>query len=1034
MAVIAKGMITLVNVNDAYSVTVTPSACAIKADFDGSNPILDEAYCDISVVRGDVKVPFTIASTQKSNNGITFQLSANGAGTVRRMALTAIPSDVLSGNVTMNIETEDEFVAQVVFQYSVTREATMLDWIQDWETNKTTIGNTYMITPKIFVGKRENTTENDPLGDLTGVYIGPSDIMGGNGGPGIYGYKAGDSIFHINKDTAQIAHWFFDTDSLYIGTKWYLTDTFTAADSMTLGLSGLIGHKWRLMADGSGKLAGGNISWTDAGELTILINNESLATTLNTHGTTISNHTTRIGSLEVSAAGFTTHFESVESSLSAHADSISGLTSTTQNHTTRIGSLEVSAAGFTTHFESVESNLSNHASSIQQNANSITGIVNGLTNTGINISDGSLTLNAGSTVWQLNSSGDSYIAGWLIKSTRLATDNVCLESGNGVMGLYMSAYATSSFKTRTSNLEDFIDDRGGIYMQVKAASGNNPASANLAAYNVDGYRVFKLKTDGISYIAGWAFDDSTLYTGTAVDISGSYTGSSGHITIGPNGLRGYKWRFEDTGAGALAGGNISWDAAGNVTFGASVSLNWIQGINEAKGLANSAQKSADISQQMAYGKMLFRDPEFSGTDYNGSDQYPFNMATGASSRALVTDNDAPNSTHKVMEITNTSWANNDDWRLGGFYFANQSRANAKFAVRIIAKIPLYWKIQNYHNQYGEDATTEWLTPTTGTGKYEEYICVVKCGANGTFSTINHFALVFDGPTGYSIDTTNNSASNLTIYVQDSQGHTNTISSVVWDIAYASVVDLTSSDKLTTAIDINGIYTGTLRADQIIAGTIDATNIASNTLTSGAIISNGNAWALKKDGSGYLANENISWDVNGNVEIAGHVKKKKTIITPSNVNYYMEDTGDVDSENRPIYALNLAKVGNWVVLSGFNPGIRLKLPSYKYDPNVSCSESQIDEARAYVGSQIIITSTASPVTYICGFYNTHMKFYNCVDGVGGRWVQEDDNSACFFQHSEIIYLECVLNDKKLDSGFYVEDIEWIAKCARKKNDV
>ena len=885
MAVIAKGMITLVNVNDAYSVTVTPSACAIKADFDGSNPILDEAYCDISVVRGDVKVPFTIASTQKSNNGITFQLSANGAGTVRRMALTAIPSDVLSGNVTMNIETEDEFVAQVVFQYSVTREATMLDWIQDWETNKTTIGNTYMITPKIFVGKRENTTESNPIGELTGVYIGPSDIMGGNGGPGIYGYKAGDSIFHINKDTAQIAHWFFDTDSLYIGTKWYLTDTFTSADSMTLGLSGLIGHKWRLMADGSGKLAGGNISWTDAGELTILINNESLATTLNTHGTTISNHTTRIGSLEVSAAGFTTHFESVESSLSAHADSISGLTTTTQNHATRIGSLEVSAAGFTTHFESVESSLSNHASSIQQNANSISGIVTGLTNTGINISDGTLTLNAGSTVWQLNSSGDSYIAGWLIKSTRLATDNVCLESGNGVMGLYMSAYANSSFKTRTSNLEDFIDDRGGIYMQVKAASGNNPASANLAAYNVDGYRVFKLKTDGVSYIAGWAFDDSTLYTGTAVDISGSYTGSSGHITIGPNGLRGYKWRFEDTGAGALAGGNISWDAAGNVTFGASVSLNWIQGINEAKGLANSAQKSADISQQMAYGKMLFRDPEFSGTDYNGSDQYPFNMATGASSRALVTDNDAPNSTHKVMEITNTSWANEYDLRLGGFYFANQSRANAKFAVRIIAKIPLYWKIQNYHNQYGEDATTEWLTPITGTGKYEEYICVVKCGANGTFSTINHFALVFDGSTGYSIDTTNNSASNLTIYVQDSQGHTNTISSVVWDIAYASVVDLTSSDKLTTAIDINGIYTGTLRADQIVAASADV-----NTLTAGFVISNGNAWALNRDGSGWLANKKIEWQSNGDLKVDAEIEAKNVtapfvrVDIPSTVGY------------------------------------------------------------------------------------------------------------------------------------------------------
>ena len=605
-------------------------------------------------------------------------------------------------------------------------------------------------------------------------------------------------------------------------------------------------------------------------------------------------------------------------------------------------------------------------------------------------------MNAGSTVWQLNSSGDSYIAGWLIKSTRLATDNVCLESGNGVMGLYMSAYANSSFKTRTSNLEDFIDDRGGIYMQVKAASVNNPASANLAAYNVDGYRVFKLKTDGVSYIAGWAFDNSTLYTGTAVDISGSYTGSSGHITIGPNGLRGYKWRFEDTGAGALAGGNISWDAAGNVTFGASVSLNWTQGINEAKGLANSAQKSADISQQMAYGKMLFRDPEFSGTDYNGSDQYPFNMATGASSRALVTDNDAPNSTHKVMEITNTSWANEYDLRLGGFYFANQSRANAKFAVRIIAKIPLYWKIQNYHNQYGEDAITEWLTSTAGTGKYEEYICVVKCGANGTFSTINHFALVFDGPTGYSIDTTNNSASNLTIYVQDSQGHTNTISSVVWDIAYASVVDLTSSDKLTTAIDINGIYTGTLRADQIVAGTIDATNIASNTLTSGAIISNGNAWALKKDGSGYLANGNISWTPNGYATFVGFLKKGKTIITNDNINDYKRD--DITSAT----VLDFDKCGTWIELADGLSNISWSLPILSNYIADRYTDAQKDLIRSFIGTNLLIFNRSGSSINLVLNMTTSVNTYSISCGTG-----------------QFILLECVLD---VDDG--KENVKWV----------
>ena len=46
------------------------------------------------------------------------------------------------------------------------------------------------------------------------------------------------------------------------------------------------------------------------------------------------------------------------------------------------------------------------------------------------------------------------------------------------------------------------------------------------------------------------------------------------MTVGATGIRGYKWRFESTGAGAVAGGNIAWDASGNVTFAASVSLQW----------------------------------------------------------------------------------------------------------------------------------------------------------------------------------------------------------------------------------------------------------------------------------------------------------------------------------------------------------------------------------------------------------------------------------------------------------------------------
>ena len=139
MAIIAKGMITLTNVNDAYSVLATPNVCAIKADFDGSNPVLSDAYCDISVLRGDVKTPFTIHAVILSHDNIQYNITGDDYN--KHLALTAIPSDVSSGSITLEVLTEDELVVNVIFQYSVIKEAAMLDWIQEWENNKTIIGS-----------------------------------------------------------------------------------------------------------------------------------------------------------------------------------------------------------------------------------------------------------------------------------------------------------------------------------------------------------------------------------------------------------------------------------------------------------------------------------------------------------------------------------------------------------------------------------------------------------------------------------------------------------------------------------------------------------------------------------------------------------------------------------------------------------------------------------------------------------------------------------------------------------------------------
>lgn len=84
-----------------------------------------------------------------------------------------------------------------------------------------------------------------------------------------------------------------------------------------------------------------------------------------------------------------------------------------------------------------------------------------------------------------------------------------------------------------------------------------------------------------------------------------------------------------------------------------------------------------------------------------------------------------------------------------------------------------------------------------------------------------------------------------------------------------------SDKVgnkLTYIDSTGIYTGTLAANQIVTGTLN-----SSLINTDEILSNGNAWALKSDGSGYLSNKKIEWDVAGNLTLKLGTKKEfKTV--------------------------------------------------------------------------------------------------------------------------------------------------------------
>lgn len=417
MGTVAKSSITLVSISDAYSLSLTPNSCVIKADFDGSNPKLEHAYTIISAYCGDEKTPIEIDSSTivKSNDNIEYQLIKVDSYRYR-LSIISLPIDILQGYIEIPVLSGVSAGLTGRFTFSIVRESTMLDWIQDWESNKTTIGSSYVITPKIFVGKKiigsHNSLEDVP--GLTGVYIGPSE----NNGAGIYGYKDNKEIFHIDQTGGKIGGWDITSGGIQCEDG---TLSIKSEGSIFAQSEGII--HWSLNKDGSASFANGNVTMD------------------------------------------------------------------------------------------VDGNAS------------FTGMI--------------------------KTSGGS-IAGWTI-----GVDSIY----NGTIGINslkkFIAIANVTSVQDTGNQLDWVKEYGGVAMYY----------ISNADYGLIGYKnnekVFSAGAD--NFIAGWHFDENAIWLGTKNNNINQHTSTAGGITIGTNGLRGFKWRLEGDGSGALAGGNITWDTQGNTS-------------------------------------------------------------------------------------------------------------------------------------------------------------------------------------------------------------------------------------------------------------------------------------------------------------------------------------------------------------------------------------------------------------------------------------------------------------------------------------
>ena len=152
---------------------------------------------------------------------------------------------------------------------------------------------------------------------------------------------------------------------------------------------------------------------------------------------------------------------------------------------------------------------------------------------------------------------------------------------------------------------------------------------------------------------------------------------------------------------------------------------------------NGISKAEMIARYVSTGKML---PEHSDVTFksglNGLSRY--NNAGNDSvtlHRASAPSLAAPNDSGYIAVITckgaGTPGA-------GGFYFGNTTRAGAIFLYRFTAMIPSGKTINFSSNAAGDGYTYEFLTSKSGTGKWEDYVCIVRCGASGTFSSTGFF--------------------------------------------------------------------------------------------------------------------------------------------------------------------------------------------------------------------------------------------------------------------------------------------------------
>ena len=205
---VARGQATITVQKDGYTITQSLSEYVFPADQNGKILSAVSVTSMIRVSLGDndftaftlgtVSKPagFSAVTVDNTRKSVTFAVAANTT-TLAEHGTISIPVVISGVTYTLSFSWSK---ARAGAPGSAGADANLLDWVKDWNSQKTVIDSNTVITPKIFAGTKNSD------GTISGVAIGifPLSTKTASGTittetvTGVYGFKDGYKTFAVD--------------------------------------------------------------------------------------------------------------------------------------------------------------------------------------------------------------------------------------------------------------------------------------------------------------------------------------------------------------------------------------------------------------------------------------------------------------------------------------------------------------------------------------------------------------------------------------------------------------------------------------------------------------------------------------------------------------------------------------------------------------------------------------------------------------------------------------------------------------------